>query len=464
MKYLCTSLFVVCCFSTIAQLKIDTTMTIDSLIDNVLVGKGIRVGNVVLNGNKLGIGYFQTDSAVIGMNSGVLLSTGFAMDAAGENDTPGKSGVLYASKTYSKKQYKKVIKGDKDLNKICKGRTKDVNIIEFDFVPFDNHVVFNFSFGSEEYKEYVGSDFNDVFAFIVDGPGVRKTNLAVIPGTKTPVTINTINHKKNNEFFIDNDYFINFGLTKGTGTQPKVSFLKFWWHYFFGEKNSELFYTSEKNKEKLNQVLVNHFQYDGFTTVLTADLFVKPFQKYHLKIAIGDAGDAIFDSGVFLEEGSFCSFKDTTHIKYSEYKDLKNYFNFDSIFGNYTYPSIPKIKEIKEQFEITDIYFDHDKYEILEIDKPSLDSLAIYLKSHPLYICYLTGYTDNTGSNKYNQKLSEKRAISVTKYLKSKGVEADRLIYEGNSFYDPIAENSSENGRTRNRRVEIIIELENEKN
>ena len=227
MRFFFLLIFSIFTIQVSGQLKVDTSYTIEHLIDKVLVGKGIRVGNVKLNGHKVGLGYFQTDSAVIGMNSGILLSTGSVYDATGENNTPGQSGALFSYGTATKN--KRSRRGDRDLNKICRGRTYDVNIIEFDFVPFNNNVTFNYCFASEEYKEYVGSRFNDVFAFIVEGPKLRKTNIAVLPNSKLPITINNVNHKKNKNFYINNDYFVNTGLYKNVNFKPRVSiFRKLW--------------------------------------------------------------------------------------------------------------------------------------------------------------------------------------------------------------------------------------------
>lgn len=433
----------------------DTAYTVEHLIDKVLVGKGIRVGNVKLSGHKVGLGYFQTDSAVIGMNTGILLSTGSVFDATGSNNTPGKSGTLYSFKTATKTK-RRSSRGDRDLNRICKGRTYDVNIIEFDFVPFHNRVAFNYCFASEEYKEYVGSRFNDAFAFIVNGPGMRKTNLAVLPNTKEPITINNVNHKKNQQFYINNDYFVNVGLYKNVPYQPRVSFFKRLWIWLFKKKKdgNTLFYTLEGEKKKLNQVLVNNFQYDGFTKVFAAEFYVTPFQKYHLKIAIGDVGDAIFDSGVFLEQGSFTAIKDTTEEDFVDYIDISNTLDFDSIFG-LKEPVIPTIEQ--ETFEITNVYFGYDAVSIPDTAKTNLDKLAEYLIKNSSLKCALWGYTDNKGSKNYNQKLSEKRALQVMYYLTTKGIDRRRMEYQGNNYDEPIADNKTEEGRALNRRVEIVL-------
>jgi outer membrane protein OmpA-like peptidoglycan-associated protein len=442
-------------FVATAQLKVDTSYTSEHLVDKILSGQGIRVGNIKLNGHKIGLAYFTTDSAVIGMKSGILLSTGNVYDATGENNTPGKSGALFTYKTNTK-SFKKSRRGDRDLNKISKGRTYDVNILEFDFVPFHNKVSFNYCFASEEYKEYVGSRFNDVFAFIVTGPKMRKTNLAVLPNTKTPITINNVNHKKNKQYYIDNDFFVNLGLLKNVKYQLKTSPIRRVWIWLFKKKKNKnsMFYIKDGEKNKLNQILVNNFQYDGFTTVFSPEFHVTPFKKYHLKIAIGDVGDAIFDSGVFLEEGTFSAVKDTSIENFINYQDISTTLDFDSIFGNKEY--IDSVFT-EESFDITNVYFNNNSSEIIDTAKIHLKKLAEYLNRNTQLKCLLWGYTDNKGSKKYNQKLSENRAISVMNYIIELGVSSDRFEYQGNNFEAPVSNNKTEIGRSKNRRVEILI-------
>jgi outer membrane protein OmpA-like peptidoglycan-associated protein len=441
-------------------LKVDTAFTADYLVDKILVGKGIRVGNVEMTGLKQSICYFEMDTNVIGMKSGLMLSTGNVFNIAKENTSPGTSGISWDYK--KNKRYK----SDKDLNRICKGRTCDQIILEFDFVPFNNNISFNFSFASEEYTEYVGSQFNDVFAFIVTGGNIKKKNIAVIPNTTEPITINNINQKAHKELFINNDYFLNYGVYKSGSNAPKVSWFKHTWNKLFNRKNEKKgYYILTAEKKKLNQTIVSNFEYDGFTKVLKASCLLEPWKLYHLKIAIGDVGDAIFDSGVFLEEGSFVSVKDTSVLNFKDYPDMYSKMNWDSIFGIKKTPidTLAKIeKQIDEKFEITNINFDIDKYEIPETSKNKLDLLASYLNNHKNLKLSIIGYTDNKGSKKYNLKLSENRALAVMYYLTSKGVERTRLFSVGNSFDNPIAANSDDKGRARNRRVELtIVEDEN---
>ena len=127
--------------------------------------------------------------------------------------------------------------------------------IEFDLTVTSDTIRFNYSFGSEEYLEFVGS-FNDVFAFYISGPGIVGTdNMALIPGTATPVSINNVND-------VDNPSYYNIN---GEG-----------WDLPFSADDY-------------------YIQYDGFTTVLEAKHNVIPCETYHLKMAIADDLDWSLD-------------------------------------------------------------------------------------------------------------------------------------------------------------------------
>ncbi|MGO2343737.1 MULTISPECIES: OmpA family protein [Vibrio] len=102
--------------------------------------------------------------------------------------------------------------------------------------------------------------------------------------------------------------------------------------------------------------------------------------------------------------------------------------------------------------------FEHDSTELTPEAKSSLDQVATYLKENPETRIDVIGYTDSTGSAEYNQKLSEKRAQSASNYLESQGIEESRVTTIGKGEEDPIADNSTEEGRENNRRVEVLYE------
>ena len=123
------------------------------------------------------------------MNSGIIMTTGRASYAVGPDNVNDRS-------------HNQSNVGDADLDQLLNFgfTTEDAVILEFDFIPQDDTLRFNYIFGSEEYPEYVNSGFNDVFGFFISGPGYAgpfsngAENIALIPGTTTPVAINNVNN------------------------------------------------------------------------------------------------------------------------------------------------------------------------------------------------------------------------------------------------------------------------------
>ena len=103
----------------------------------------------------------------------------------------------------------------------------------------------------------------------------------------------------------------------------------------------------------------------------------------------------------------------------------------------------------------TPAYFSFDSSVLSADDQENLNRVAKHLKKHSHEKVKITGYTDSTGSNAYNKKLSEKRAQSAATYLISQGIAADRISTEGMGATDFIASNKTANGRAQNRRIEI---------
>lgn len=235
-----------------AQLTVDDTYTPQQLIEDVLIGQGVQISNVQYTGNSEARGYFDGSDSNIGLSEGVIISTGKATDAEGPNGTPLSDGGTEFNGS-----------GDPVLTDISGSTagTFDAAIIEFDFVPSSDTVQFRYVFASNEYMFYVGAGVNDVFAFLISGPGiVGEENVALIPGTNSPVTIEDVNAVSNAQYYVDNE-------------NPP------------GET----------------------VEYNGFTTVLTASAVLTPCETYHIRLAIADGGDWAFDSAVFLEAGSFTS-------------------------------------------------------------------------------------------------------------------------------------------------------------
>ena len=132
-------------------------------------------------------GTFSGGTGIIPFDSGVVLTTGQAGFIVGPNNDGGFSIDNEAA-------------GDAELTTIAGNDTQNASILQFQFIPTGNTISFQFVFGSEEYNEFVDSQFNDVFAFFLNG-----LNIALIPGTSMPITINTVNNNQNSQFYTDNE-------------------------------------------------------------------------------------------------------------------------------------------------------------------------------------------------------------------------------------------------------------------
>jgi gliding motility-associated-like protein len=259
------------------QLQVDNTQTPLELLQNVLLGEGVTVTNVTYNGVPGDVvdeqaGSFTGALGSIGLESGIMLATGNVNVALGPNDEGGSTegggnaGV-----------------GDPDLEILAGVTTNDASILEFDFVPVGDSITFRYVFASEEYNEYVCGTVNDVFGFFLSGPGItgpfsgNAANLALVPGSVIPVSINTVNN----------------GTVGDFGQEVNCSSLDPNW------TGNNIYY--------LDNGASIEVQFDGQTVVLTARAEVVCGETYHIKMAIADGGDTAFDSAVFLEAGSFLS-------------------------------------------------------------------------------------------------------------------------------------------------------------
>jgi OOP family OmpA-OmpF porin len=104
-----------------------------------------------------------------------------------------------------------------------------------------------------------------------------------------------------------------------------------------------------------------------------------------------------------------------------------------------------------------DAFFDFDKAELKPEGRARLDDLVDKIKGINLEVIIAVGHTDSVGSAAYNQRLSVRRAEAVKQYLVSKGVEQNRVYTEGKGQTQPVADNSTREGRAKNRRVEIEV-------
>jgi len=234
--------------NTTAQLVVNTAATPAQMVANI-VGGGITVSNIIYAGANQASGTFTGGGSTnLGLVSGIILSSGNAAGAVGPNNSGSYTG---SNGTGS----------DPQLASLIPGYTiYDAVSLKFDLVALSDTIKFRYVFGSDEYPEWVSSSFNDVFGFFITGPNPNggnysNKNIAIIPGTNLPVTIDNVNSGSYSQYYTNNS---------GGAT----------------------------------------IQYDGFTKVMTAWAKVTPCQTYTLKLAVGDAGDSAYDSAVFIEENS----------------------------------------------------------------------------------------------------------------------------------------------------------------
>ena len=105
----------------------------------------------------------------------------------------------------------------------------------------------------------------------------------------------------------------------------------------------------------------------------------------------------------------------------------------------------------------SDVSFDTNRYDIKPNMRPILDRFASTLNDNPVTTVTIIGHTDSTGSDAINNPLSINRAASTRDYIVARGVASNRIAIDGRGSREPIADNSSEQGKAKNRRVEIFV-------
>ncbi|MEL6810476.1 MAG: choice-of-anchor L domain-containing protein [Bacteroidota bacterium] len=269
-----------------------TNLTAEELIQEVLVSGSscveIELTNLVENPdgvsdiNQRSWGYFKQGDSNFPFEEGIVLSSGFAVNAEGPNDETGSSDIGTGWN------------GDLDLQTILDNlygttvTTNNATVFEFTFTSSLSEINFEFIFASEEYEDdfECTDDFRDGFAFLIKGPGITDdsgapfggTNIAAVPGsTNIPVSTATIHR----EAMAGDTELPCPGQVSGVDFFPDL-------------------YVSNTNPN------TNEIQFDGLTVELsTATATIVPNEEYTVKLVIADRGDSSFDSAVFLKAGSF---------------------------------------------------------------------------------------------------------------------------------------------------------------
>lgn len=226
-------------------------------------------------------GFFEDKSARLGMKKGLIMTTGGISGLSSKNLHTSMSNNTHANAEGRGTLDKNNSSGCEELEKLLERnqKTYDACVIELDVVPTADTLCFNYVFGSEEYDEFVGSNYNDVFAFFISGKGIKNVkNLAVVPGTKTPVSVNSINN--------------------GGGSYSKKA------------SNPTYFISNLDGSVGI--------EYDGLTKLMEIKQAVIPYETYHIKLAIADVSDASYDSGVLIEGRSIVSYEKKYNVLYDK--------------------------------------------------------------------------------------------------------------------------------------------------
>jgi gliding motility-associated-like protein len=243
-----------CGFAGHAQLLVSPNGNAFTLASQ-LVGSNVTITNEQINCPGSASGLFIANGSNIGLTNGILLTTGKVSNSMGQNNSDSKTECWDSNGSFN----------DPQLSSIEPQANYDGCVLEFDIKPICSVMQVKFVFGSEEYPEFVNGGFNDAFGFFIWGPNplggsYNGYNVARLPNG-TQVSIDNINNGTSNT-----GPCVNCGSYVDNSGGATV-------------------------------------QYDGFTQPIVASINVSPCSNYHFKIAIADAGDCQYDSGVFLEQG-----------------------------------------------------------------------------------------------------------------------------------------------------------------
>lgn len=260
--------------SSAQQIQFAPITNLDMMIANIFGVQCDGVSNVQLFSAPIQVGRFE-NGATIGLNSGLMMSTGLTV------------GTNLGSWNFNSTAIGSA--GDAEIamfgaNAGQNPSNYDACRIEFDFTPSVSDTIrFTYVLASEEYPEYANTSFTDRFLFLVSENGGAYGNIAFLPGTTTPVEINSVNQVINSQYYIDNT----------------------------GGPNSP------------------YFVFDGYTVPFEAKFFAQVGSTYHIKLVLADVNDAIYDSAIFLDEQeSYNDISGLLSVNGSPAEGVLDVFNF----------------------------------------------------------------------------------------------------------------------------------------
>jgi gliding motility-associated-like protein len=267
-----TAIGILMVLAAFAQPTVITNLTLEEYVNDYLLGNGIQATNITYSGAPIQIGVLEN-----GIANGLPIEAGLVLSTEAATNLDCSPGFI---------EFGEGINGEPDLLTIANsvppliGQNFNVNgvldvcILEFDFVATGDTMSFNYIFGSDEYLTFVNTQYNDIFAFFLSGPGITgpyaspagfpngAINIASLPNTTPPlpITISSVNNIANSEYYIDH----------AAGSPNDIP------------------------------TCLN-----GNTVSLRAVSEVLCGETYHIKLAIADGSDTALASYVMLEAGSF---------------------------------------------------------------------------------------------------------------------------------------------------------------
>ncbi len=222
------------------SLTVTSVSSVSDLVDELIDTPIVSVSNVVFTGELEQVGWFSDGASSIGLDSGIIFSTGKAKDAEGPNSYTNTGTEFHTS-------------GDPDLDALISKNSFDAVSLAFDFyVPSgigSYSLSFDLVFGSDEYEEYYQQGYLDSMALFIDG-----NNIAYVPGTTDIIGVGGISPDKNSSYY------------------------------------------------KSNTTKIFDVEYDGFTTVLGISSGQLSSGLHTFKLVLADVADRMVDSGVFIKK------------------------------------------------------------------------------------------------------------------------------------------------------------------
>ncbi|MGJ8745714.1 choice-of-anchor L domain-containing protein [Polaribacter sp.] len=239
----------------------DSSNSAEELVNMLINNSCIPVSNYNISSTK-SVAYFNNNNGAFPISEGIIIRNGIAKYSEGAFTNANLSSEISTN-------------GDDQLQAISdengqNATITDVAFLEFDFIPIGNDFNFNFLFASNEYGEWQCS-FSDVFAILLTNIETNETtNLAVLPGTNTNISVQNIRDQQYNTSCssINADLFDTYNVDNATNATLNMR---------------------------------------GYTKMMSASSKVLPNTAYKIKFVLGDLNDSDYDSAVFIQSGSFTS-------------------------------------------------------------------------------------------------------------------------------------------------------------